>query len=146
MKDDRALQILKSTAGGRAGWLALLAMTGASPAATKADPYAPSPQLERCMNSGDAAKGITVGMMDCYGGEIDRQDVRLNSVYRTLIARLSPAQQEKLRVEERAWIKQRDRICRGRIAGETGSMSGLIYSECALDQTIRRRVALERRP
>ena len=33
---------------------------------------------DHCMNSGDAAQGITSGILDCNGEEAERQDIRLN--------------------------------------------------------------------
>ena len=98
-----------------------------------------------CMATGDAARGVTVGLLDCNGLEIDRQDARLNRTYRAVMARLGPRGRTRLRASERAWIGQRDRGCR-RTSGlaDGGTLASVMYSACILDRTIERTLWLER--
>src|SRR4051812_15661603 len=87
--------------------------------------------FDACMNSGDAAKGITVGMLDCIHDEIHRQDVRLNRAYQRLMARLDPVRRQKLRVAERAWIAHRETKCMSDAhSQEGGTIWLLIYNQC----------------
>jgi uncharacterized protein YecT (DUF1311 family) len=56
---------------------------------------------------------------------------------------LPKPRKDTLRGLERIWIKQRDAKCQRAIADEGGSMAGLIYSGCILDETIKRTIFLE---
>lgn len=94
-----------------------------------------SPQYDACMNSGYAAQGSDAGMVDCINAETGRQDDRLNRVYRALMARLSPARRQKLRIAEREWITSRVKNCRREAHDEEGGTLGtLIYSQCFLNE------------
>lgn len=106
-----------------------------------------SREFDTCMNTGDAGQGITSGMMDCIGDEIDRQDARFNQAYKMVMMRLAPAQKTTLRAAERAWITQRDARCHRESADEEGgTLANLIYANCILDATISRTIWLERFP
>ena len=97
-----------------------------------------------CINSGDAAQGITVGILDCNGAEIDRQDARLNQAYKMVMMRLNVAQKAKLRISERTWIGKRDARCRAISASEeSGTFGAILYSNCILSETTARRMWLE---
>jgi uncharacterized protein YecT (DUF1311 family) len=125
----------------------LLALVGASPAVgqTRTQIQARySADYGRCMKSGDAANGVTAAIMDCNGNEIDRQDARLNQAYKMVMTRLTAPQKTTLRVSERTWITQRDALCHRASSAESGgSLEGIIYSGCILDETIKRLVWLE---
>ena len=102
-----------------------------------------SPAYHRCMKTGDAAQGVTAGMMDCLGLENDRQDAALNAAYKRALARQDRAGQANLRVSQRAWLKQRDPICVRSMGDQKGgSMGGLIYSGCILQEQVRRKLWL----
>ena len=91
----------------------------------------------------DASGGVTVEMMNCSAAEIDIQDARLNQAYVMVMRPLAKPRKTTLRGLQRTWIKQRDAKCARSIADEGGSMAGLIYSGCILDETIRRTIFLE---
>jgi uncharacterized protein YecT (DUF1311 family) len=99
-----------------------------------------SQDYSQCM---DDSGGVTVEMMDCIAAEIDIQDARLNQSYVMVMRPLPKPRKDKLRGLQRAWIKQRDANCQRAIADEGGSMAGLIYSGCILDETIKRTIFLE---
>lgn len=104
-----------------------------------------SRDYDRCLKTGDAAKGVTSAMMDCMGSENERQDARLNQAYKMVMTRLSPKAKGVLRTSQRNWIKQRDARCRAAAAEmEGGSASGLIFSSCFLDETVKRTMWLEK--
>lgn len=104
-----------------------------------------SRDYDRCLKTGDAARGVTSAMMDCTGLENERQDARLNQAYKMVMTRLSPKAKGVLRTSQRNWIKQRDARCRSAAAEmEGGSASGLIFSGCFLDETVKRTMWLER--
>ena len=103
-----------------------------------------SATYNECLSTGDAAQGVTSGIMDCNGAEIDRQDARLNQAYKMVMMRLSAQQRSKLRLSERSWIGQRDARCRRAAAPEAGgTLAAIIYSGCILDETIERMIWLE---
>jgi uncharacterized protein YecT (DUF1311 family) len=95
-------------------------------------------------NCMDASGGITADMRDCFSAEIDRQDARLNQAYVMVMRPLPKPRKERLRGLQRTWIKQRDAKCiRASKAAEGGSLAGIIYSGCILDETIKRTIFLE---
>ena len=91
----------------------------------------------------DTSEGVTVEMMDCIAAEIEVQDGRLNQAYVMVMRPLPKPRKDTLRGLQRTWIKQRDAKCQRAIADEGGSMAGLIYSGCILDETIKRTIFLE---
>lgn len=97
--------------------------------------------LSTCLNTGDAAKGITTAMASCIQIELKMQDARLNSAYRAAMARRDAPGQARLRAEERAWIRERDEGCQASATG--GTIDQLEIPSCVLSETIRRRLVLE---
>lgn len=94
------------------------------------DPY------DRCMHSGDAARGITVGITDCEHQELDRKDKALNAVYADLKKRLSRARFAKLQASERQWIARRDRHCWGKDPDfEGGTLADVMSLSCLISET-----------
>lgn len=91
----------------------------------------------------DASGGVTVEMMNCIAAEIDIQDARLNQAYVMVMRPLAKSRKNTLRGLQRTWIKQRDAKCQREIADEGGSMAGIIYSGCIVDETIKRTIFLE---
>lgn len=104
-----------------------------------------SREYHDCMANTDAAIGVMPAMSECIGSELDRQDARLNQAYRMTMPRLSKARQTKLRTDQRGWIKRRDATCAAAADRfEGGTMAPLEHSQCALRETIARRLWLER--
>ena len=127
-----------------AGTLGLLCATAANAQTTKQIRARYSQDYKQCLATGDAANGVTIAIMDCNGFENDRQDARLNQAYRMVMARLSSQKKAVLRASERNWIVQRDLRCRRKSAVEEGgSLARIIYSDCFLEETIRRTIWLE---
>jgi len=100
-----------------------------------------SPALDACLNSGDAAKGVSVAMGGCFNAELKLQDDRLNAAYRSAMGKRDAAGKARLRAEERAWIKRRDADCRAVAVG--GTIDMVEIPACLLEATIRRRVTLQ---
>lgn len=128
--------------------LTFAALTGAGPALAQTDSQVDArytAAFKTCMKTGDAAGGVTSAMMSCLGEENMRQDARLNGAYKAAMQRLNAAQKTQLRNAERAWIGQRARRCdSAQQEAGGGSASGLVYSNCFLDETIRRTIWLQR--
>jgi len=85
-------------------------------------------------------------MMDCLGNENDVQGMRLNQTYKLAMSQLDATQKAALRKSERAWITQRDATCQTQsdeLGGGTASI--LVYSNCILDETIKRTKQLKGR-
>ena len=102
-----------------------------------------SADYKTCMASGDAASGVTSGILDCNGSEIDRQDAKLNQAYKMVMARLPQAKKMDLRSSERLWIVDRDRRCSRKQEEVGGTLGSIVYSSCILDETIKRTIWLE---
>ncbi|MFV0625398.1 lysozyme inhibitor LprI family protein [Sphingomonas sp. ac-8] len=100
-----------------------------------------SPAFDRCLNTGDAAKGVTPAMAACVQAELQVQDDRLNAAYKSAMDKRGPAEQARLRTEERAWIQRRDAECQKQATG--GTLDRIEIPMCLLQETIRRRVVLQ---
>lgn len=122
----------------------LLAASAAHAAPAKAiDPEREySATYSRCLETGDAAKGVTPAMAACIHDELARQDARLNRAYKTAMARLSPQGKVSLRNTQRAWIRNRDTSCQENLTG--GTIDRLEVPGCHLSMTAVRAVELER--
>lgn len=96
-------------------------------------------QYTACMK----AAAATVDEHNCLTDELDRQNKALNQVYHQVFGAMSVDQQQQLRSDERAWIKQRDANCLA--AGkdvEGGSDYPVVVDGCQLQQTELRIVYL----
>lgn len=123
--------------------LLALAAVPAQAQAPKIDPEKEyTPAYDRCLNSGDAIKGVTVAMAGCTNEELARQDARLNRAYKAAMAKRTKAEQAKLRTAQRAWIKRRDAECQEDLTG--GTIDMLNIGGCHLSMTTVRAVELER--
>jgi uncharacterized protein YecT (DUF1311 family) len=105
---------------------------------------AATPDLDRCLNSGEAAQGVTPAMAACYGAELKRADGRLNRAYGAAMARSSRAKKATLRTSERAWIKRRDATCNRELGPDKGTIQRLNYPSCLIKQTDARTAWLRR--
>jgi uncharacterized protein YecT (DUF1311 family) len=90
-----------------------------------------SPAYSQCMKTATT----TVDMNDCNGAEIERQDARLNSAYKSAMAGLEAGQQGKLRDAQRLWIKYRDANCSLYYGLTGGTMDQLNGAGCVLEMT-----------
>lgn len=104
-------------------------------------PSPPASEFERCLASGDAAKGVTVAMATCINLERAREDKRLNTAYAGVMGVRSEAAREALRNEQRAWIKRRDHDCEQNLTG--GTIDMLERASCHLEMTTVRAAELE---
>ena len=89
----------------------------------------------------DRSNGITSSMLDCNGKEQTYQDKRLNAAYRSLMARLPEDKGQRLRQEERGWIKERDGTCVE--PKDSGTAGDLDYSNCFLNETAKQATKLQ---
>lgn len=101
-----------------------------------------SSYFTQCM---DESGGVTSEMMDCIGVETQYQDDRLNRAYKKLQQKLSQNEKIKLRDEQRAWIKSRDRKVNKIYDSEGGTMAGLNGSSLYLELTSKQADKLEHR-
>lgn len=105
-----------------------------------------SAAFNTCVESGDAARGVTPAMAECIDAELDRQDARLNQAYKMVMERLPLKRKTALRTSQRKWIRTRDATCQRAYdaAGGGGTASGLEKLGCLTSETIRRTIFLER--
>jgi len=97
--------------------------------------------LEPCLNTGQAADGVSAAIFRCLRAELDFQDGRLNAAYQTAIAARSTTSQAALRAQERDWMRLRDEKCAAQVTG--GTIDRINMPDCLIDETIRRRLILE---
>ena len=85
---------------------------------------------------------------------LESWDDELNKVYKLLMSKLSKKEQEKLRNEERAWIKRKERVAKeaadefcGIVNGQKlcGTGYGLEYTQSLINSTKNRAIELSKR-
>ena len=92
-----------------------------------------TPALKVCMDTGEAAHGVTAAMRECLFQEIRRQDVALNAVYRAAMARLNATQRKHLRTSERRWLAGLKDYCEKKAYADVDGTAALIlYDGCVL--------------
>jgi uncharacterized protein YecT (DUF1311 family) len=100
-----------------------------------------TPALAQCLDSGAAARGVSVAMGGCVNAELALQDARLDAAYRKAMAQLDDAGRARLRAEELDWIRRRDSQCAEQATG--GTIDMVDVPACRLDETISRRLTLD---
>lgn len=92
----------------------------------------------------ESANGVTITLRKCANDELQRQDMRLNRLYKKLLNTAEPSGREKLKAAQLAWIQFRDRQCEYEAASEQqGTMWPLLITGCHIDFTIRRADEIE---
>lgn len=99
-----------------------------------------SQKFDACM---DKSGGVTIDMIDCIGAEIERQDVRLNKAYKSLMANLTPERKKELQEAQRAWIKFRDLNCNFYHDPYGGSIARVNANSCLMAMTADRAKELD---
>ena len=87
--------------------------------------------------------GVTVAMIECIGAENQRQDKRLNTAYKAVMAEQTPARKKELQAAQRLWIQFRDANCGFYFDPDGGSMARVAANECVLTMTQQRAQELE---
>lgn len=124
---------------------ALLLMAAAAPQTDAEVEKRYSAAFNTCLETGDAARGVTPAMAECIDAELDRQDARLNQAYKMVMGRLPQKRKTALRASQRKWIRTRDATCqRAYDAAGGGTASGLEKLGCLTSETIKRTMFLER--
>lgn len=115
-----------------------------------------TPALDRCMKSGDAAKGYTFPMHDCLTAELDVQDHALNTAYQAVLAASRESDAEaapgdaygagwtaRIVEAQKVWVAYRDGKCltENYPDGQLHRFYG--YPSCLIDETIKRTIELE---
>ncbi|CAG8870858.1 hypothetical protein PS627_04179 [Pseudomonas fluorescens] len=93
----------------------------------------------QCMDKASS----TLAMSSCIQSETQRQDDRLNKVYKQLMTKLDSDSQKRLREAQRSWIKYREGNCgfMGRVSG--ASIDRIQGAMCELDMRRDRAAELE---
>ena len=105
---------------------------------------AASPALDRCLNSGEAARGVTPAMAACFADDYKRADGELNRAYGAAMQRLSKRRKATLRTSQRAWIKRRDATCAAKLGPDKGTIQQLNYPNCLAKETRARTAWIKR--
>lgn len=121
---------------------------GFEPILSLADPVKPHPEIEaRYTAAFKACLASAVSNMDiqaCDGDEMTRQDATLNAVWKATLVRLQPPTWiTELRGAERIWIRAREKYCQKASKEAEGTLSGVLYGQCMIDEAIRRTIWLE---
>ena len=142
----------------------LLATALMMPLTAAADPADPNPGdanvLRECLTFKAAAQQTTCVQViakrcteeagneydstirDCYRRGETAWDEILNAEYKTLGEKLSAAQKSKLREEQRAWIKKRDKTCNAIWDEFQGTMAHPLMARCFNRETALRAIYL----
>lgn len=84
-----------------------------------------------------------MNMIDCIGQEHERQDARLNRVYKEIMAILSAERKTALRNAQRAWLKYREANCEFYYDPDGGSLARVEGNDCFMRETAERAKELE---
>lgn len=86
----------------------------------------------------DTSAGVTVGILNYMGSEIEQQDPRLNLSYKAVIQTLETGPRVQLRDAQHLWTKLRDADCTllGSLTG--GGSDSINRASCVLDMTKER--------
>jgi uncharacterized protein YecT (DUF1311 family) len=113
-------------------------------AAETAPGVALSKEYDQCL----AGASSNAAMHLCIDAERAHWDARLNAAYQAILAaaEFDARGKAELREAQRAWVAFRDNGCdaEGDLFAAGGTAAPLIASDCALAQTARRAVDLER--
>lgn len=93
----------------------------------------------------DESTGITSEILDYISLEIDYQDDRLNKAYKKLQQQLTKSEKLKLRDEQRAWIRIRDRSVNQIYKTQDGTRANINGQSVYLELTMKQANKLERR-
>lgn len=93
----------------------------------------------RCMKDNNDPLRIAA----CNWGELQRQDKRLNKIYRRTARRLESPAQLELRDQQHMWIRRRDDGCSEQTDRYAGALQQANFSACLLKDTVRRTIELE---
>lgn len=125
-------------------WLGAVAIAGVATSPTNAqtagsfmtNPAFQGPRPTRCVS--------TLEMQHCAAEDLRSADARMGSRYSALRGRLDPAGRQALLVEQRDWLRSRDRDClaKGRSSGSMGSLN---VARCWIDVTKARAADLDGR-
>lgn len=92
---------------------------------------------QACIIYGETHNTIAIPQSECDARELHAQDARLNTAYKAVVARLSPARKADLRTDERNWILARDHKC-AKLPDPD------LATECKINETIKRTAYLRR--
>ena len=85
----------------------------------------------------------TLDIQGCISEEVRRQDLRLNTAYKTLVADLSSDRAKQLLEAQRAWIKFRDSNCSFYLDPAGGTIAPIQAGMCKISVTATRAKELE---
>jgi len=86
-----------------------------------------SAEYSKCI---EQSGGTDPGMLDCIVAEAERQDKRLNDVYKKLMNELKPERKKELQEAQRLWIKYTQENCNFYLDPDGGTAARLAASEC----------------
>ncbi len=96
------------------------------------------PSYDECTSTAGTSM---YGMVACTKTELAYQDARLNKAYKSLLAKLPPEKQAKLKSDENIWIQYRDTHC-PKGPNDQDSPVGE-YESCRLTKTAEQATFLE---
>jgi len=100
---------------------------------------APGAAMAQAWDCTDIGSLPQQGINFCLAEEYAEWDAELNRVYRVVIAQLGPADEETLRVGQRAWITYRDNSCEVEASAmRGGSGEAMLRFACLARLTERR--------
>jgi uncharacterized protein YecT (DUF1311 family) len=106
-----------------------------------AAPASPADPYDTCLQTAET----TIAMSECNAAEYQRQDTRLNAVYKELREQLGDDEaRTKLKKAELAWIAFRDTECEFEAdENRGGTLEGINYGGCRIHMTRERADVLQ---
>ena len=99
--------------------------------------------FHKCINTAGAVDPV---ILECQGKEYERQDKRLNTAYRKLLAKLDNRKAKELKNVQRAWLSYIEAKCNFYYDNHefSGSLNRIEASYCGVVERARRAEELER--
>lgn len=90
-------------------------------------------------------EGIQPVMNECAAQKFGAADEELNIAYHTAMVTLNPSQQNQLRIQQRAWLKNMERHCTQETADEKGGQIwSMLLNDCRTEATEKRTAELKK--
>ncbi|MCO5067020.1 MAG: lysozyme inhibitor LprI family protein [Rhizobiaceae bacterium] len=100
-------------------------------------------EMKACV---DRSGGVSTEMLKCGKIEIDKWDKRLNAAYQTLMHHGSHAEHDRLRREQRVWLKHHlNETHRLAADPDNGSVAFIVSQDFELSDISQRTLELEKR-
>lgn len=96
--------------------------------------------FEKCIAKAGA---VDAAVLECIGNEHEVQDRKLNSSYKTLMAKLDAPRKKQLQEAQRLWLKYAEANCEFYYDPDGGTSARMMSAQCSVDARAQRAGELE---